>query len=103
MHRILALPAAGLILLSSIMPAQAPPKMPSPAPQWKLVWHDEFDGPEGSLPEPSRWSFETGGDGWGNHELETYTARAENASLHNGNLVLTARRENFTGEIRPRR
>jgi beta-glucanase (GH16 family) len=37
---------------------------------WKLVWSDEFNG---SALDGSKWSLETGGDGWGNNELETYT------------------------------
>jgi beta-glucanase (GH16 family) len=59
---------------------------------WHLVWSDEFDGPAGALPEASKWSFELGGDGWGNGELEFHTAG--NAVLDGaGDLVITARRE----------
>jgi beta-glucanase (GH16 family) len=36
----------------------------------KLAWSDEFDKP--GQPNPANWKYETGGDGWGNHELETY-------------------------------
>jgi len=36
---------------------------------WKLVWSDEFDGPSGSAVDPSKWSFDIGGNGWGNNEL----------------------------------
>ena len=38
-----------------------------------LVWSDEFNG-SSSVPDPANWKFETGGRGWGNHELETYCA-----------------------------
>ena len=41
--------------------------------------------------------METGGGGWGNNELETYTARSENAKIQDGNLVITAIEEDFTG------
>lgn len=61
----------------------------------RLTWSDEFD--TGSVPDPAKWSFDTGGNGWGNGELETYTSRPENAAIENGNLVITARRETFTG------
>jgi beta-glucanase (GH16 family) len=41
--------------------------------------------------------METGGSGWGNHELESYTNRARNAHLQNGNLVITAHKETYKG------
>jgi beta-glucanase (GH16 family) len=59
---------------------------------WNLVWSDEFEGPAGQRPAPAHWSFELGGDGWGNQELQHYTDR--NAALDGaGHLVITARRE----------
>jgi len=64
---------------------------------YTLVWHDEFDGPNGSLPDPKKWTYDLGGGGWGNQELESYTNSAENAHIENGNLVITARKENFEG------
>jgi hypothetical protein len=48
---------------------------------YTLVWHDEFDGANGSLPDPKKWTYDLGGGGWGNQELETYTNRAENAHI----------------------
>ena len=45
---------------------------------WKLTWSDEFDGKNGSLPDSGKWTLVTGGNGWGNRELEYYTARAVN-------------------------
>ena len=62
------------------------------AQNWTLVWQDEFNGSIG--PD---WVFETGNgnSGWGNNELQYY--RRENASIENGNLVITARRENING------
>ncbi len=72
-------------------------------PRWKLVWSDEFNGPDGSAPDPAWWTYDlgVGGDGWGNHELEYYTERPENVSIEDGNLVITARRETFTGPADP--
>jgi beta-glucanase (GH16 family) len=83
----LALP---LILLSA-------DQQPASTRNYTLVWHDEFDGPNGSLPDPSKWTYDLGGGGWGNQELESYTNRAENARVENGNLVITARKENYEG------
>jgi hypothetical protein len=48
---------------------------------WILVWSDEFDGPKGSAVNGSKWSFDLGGRGWGNNELETYTSRTANAQI----------------------
>ena len=64
---------------------------------WKLVWSDEFDGPNGSAVDSSKWSFDVGGNGWGNNELETYTSRTANAHLEGGLLVIKALKETFTG------
>lgn len=78
--------------------AVAQPQPASAAPsRWKLAWGDEFNGANGSAPDAAKWAFETGGNGHGNHELETYTRRTANVQQRNGNLVITARRENFTG------
>lgn len=58
---------------------------------WKLIWSDEFDGPAGSSPDPEKWQFNIGGNGWGNKEWEYYTDKPENASLDgDGSLVITA-------------
>src|SRR3984893_15412710 len=39
------------------------------------VWSDEFNATEaGAAPDPSKWTYEVGGSGWGNHELEVYCA-----------------------------
>jgi beta-glucanase (GH16 family) len=64
---------------------------------WSLVWSDEFNGPNGTPVDASKWTAEVGGNGWGNNELETYTARSENAFQSNGSLVIKAIKEQFTG------
>lgn len=61
---------------------------------WELIWNDEFDYK--GLPDPSKWSYDTGGSGWGNHELQYYTAdRIENARVGNGELIIEARKEKW--------
>jgi beta-glucanase (GH16 family) len=61
-----------------------------------LVWSDEFD--EGMQPNPEKWSYQVGGGGWGNQELQYYTdSRPENARIENGTLIIEARRESFGG------
>jgi beta-glucanase (GH16 family) len=69
----------------------------SPGSPWTLAWSDDFNGPNGSAPDPKKWTFDIGGGGWGNNELEYYTNRLENAHIQNGNLVITARQESYAG------
>jgi beta-glucanase (GH16 family) len=64
---------------------------------YTLVWSDEFKGKNGSLPDPAKWTYDIGGNGWGNHELEYYTDRPENARIEHGKLVIMARAETYTG------
>jgi beta-glucanase (GH16 family) len=64
---------------------------------WKLVWSDEFTGSNASAVDSSKWSFDVGGNGWGNNELETYTSRTANADREGGLLVIKALKETFTG------
>ena len=66
----------------------------SPAQTWNLVWSDEFDSASISK---SNWTYDTGGGGWGNGELEYYTNRPENSSIANGNLIIAARKESYSG------
>mgnify|MGYP001214011543 FL=1 len=54
---------------------------------WKLVWHDEFDTPFLNM---DKWSYEKGGHGWGNNELQYYSDSDSTAFVRNGNLVLRA-------------
>ena len=89
----------GAVLLAFLVPSTSAQKKETSANHrgWQLVWSDEFNGSNGSLPDASKWSFVTGGNGFGNRELEYYTARTENAHQHDGSLVITAKRESFTG------
>jgi beta-glucanase (GH16 family) len=57
---------------------------------WTLTWSDEFDGPDGSAADPTKWVHDVGGTGWGNQELEYYTDGTQNAVVQGGNLVITA-------------
>lgn len=62
----------------------------------KLVWSDEFNYK--GLPDKSKWGYDTGGHGWGNNELQYYTAgRKENARVAKGKLTIEAIREPFKG------
>ena len=66
--------------------------------KWKVVWSDEFDTQAGTAANPSVWGQEVGdgvaigNPGWGNDELEYYTAGTANAATDGqGNLQITAK------------
>jgi beta-glucanase (GH16 family) len=69
----------------------------TPPGAWVLSWSDEFNGTNGSAPDPSHWAYDLGGSGYGNGELETYTSRPQNVKVQGGNLVITALKETYTG------
>jgi len=64
------------------------------AKAWKLVWSDEFNYT--GLPDSTKWRHETGNVR--NNELELYTfRRLKNSKVENGNLLITACKENYQG------
>ena len=65
---------------------------------WKLVWAEEFDG---EAIDAASWNFVEDCWGGGNNERQCYTARASNAAIEDGKLVITARKEPFTGFALP--
>ena len=85
-----------IFLISLVATAQTSPQPPA-LPGWKLVWSDEFNAPDGTPLDSSKWVSETGGNGWGNDELEYYTARPQNAIQKGGSLVIQAIEEKYTG------
>ncbi len=71
---------------------------PSSSSPWKLIWSDEFNAPNGSAVDRTKWTFDIGGEGWGNQELESYTDRPQNSYIQDGNLVIQANAEKYTGK-----
>lgn len=72
----------------------SPAKKTAAASDRKLVWSDEFNGT--GLPDSTKWNYDSGGEGWGNNELQFYTTRRkENARMENGVLIVEARRESW--------
>ncbi|HEY5970855.1 MAG TPA: glycoside hydrolase family 16 protein [Pseudoxanthomonas sp.] len=55
------------------------------------AWQDEFEYT--GKPDPSKWGYDIGGDGWGNNELQLYTRSLKNARVGDGVLTLEARRQ----------
>ena len=43
------------------------------------VWQDEFNQPVGTGPDPAKWVYDLGDNGWGNKELQAYTSSRENS------------------------
>ena len=79
-------------------PAVNPPLTPPPVVKpYQLVWDDEFDSP--GKPDSSKWTYDIGMgfNGWGNQEQEYYTDSSSNLRVENGNLVISAKNENYTG------
>ncbi len=55
------------------------------------IWVDEFDYT--GKPDPDKWGYDLGGHGWGNNELQYYTDNIQNASVEDGQLTITAIKE----------
>ncbi|MDB5050896.1 MAG: glycoside hydrolase family 16 [Fibrobacteres bacterium] len=64
------------------------------APNWDLVWSDEFDKP--GSPDPAKWRIQVG-PSMVNDELEYYSDRPANLKVADGNLYIIALKENFGG------
>ncbi|MFC4150146.1 ricin-type beta-trefoil lectin domain protein [Micromonospora mangrovi] len=98
MRSIRTLAALALVGLGLTAALTATTGSPAQAAPGAVTWSDDFTGAAGTAPDPGRWRYDTGGGGWGNSELEYYTSSTRNAALDgNGNLVITARRENPAG------
>jgi len=67
---------------------------PATYPGYTLAWGEEFDG---NSVNTSNWTFELGGNGWGNNELQNYTSSTENAFVSAGNLIIEARSQVSSG------
>ncbi|MCM4157315.1 family 16 glycosylhydrolase [Gramella sp. AN32] len=61
-----------------------------------LFFSDEF---EGDALDTSVWNYETGNgtNGWGNGEVQYYTNEEKNVKVENGNLIITAIKEETNG------
>jgi len=63
---------------------------------WNVVWSDEFS--DNNL-NTAKWQCEvgTGSNGWGNNELQYYTASQNNVYLDSGYLHIKALNQSFNG------
>lgn len=64
------------------------PSSPQSYDGYSLLWSDEFSGPQ---LDSRYWNYNIGDSGWGNNEWQYY--QRQNATLTDGHLIITARRE----------
>lgn len=62
------------------------------AVSYQLLWSDDFNG---NSVNQANWSFETGAGGWGNNEKQYY--QPDNATVADGNLIITAKKQSVGG------
>ncbi|GAA4642954.1 glycoside hydrolase family 16 protein [Pontixanthobacter gangjinensis] len=65
---------------------------------WTLAWSDEFSG---EAIDGDKWGLDVDCWGGGNQERQCYTDSTENASIVDGKLVITARKQEMTGPALP--
>lgn len=70
------------------------PNSPESYPGMELVWEEQFDG---SAIDEACWTHEIGNNGWGNNELQDYTASTKNSFQTGGYLVIEAKEEASNG------
>lgn len=86
-------------------PSDAAPSATTAGPAWELVWSDEFDGTE---VDRTKWDFDIGNGfydyrshawvpGWGNEELQYYTADPPNVEVRDSLLTIRAIKESLHG------
>ena len=93
MHAMLRRTVPGLCLAIAACTQAGPRTGPAPVDAGRFAdapaWQDEFE--RDGRPDPSKWGYDLGGDGWGNNELEFYTDRDANAFVRDGVLHVVAR------------
>ena len=63
------------------------------ASEMTLVGAEDFNGTAYTAPNPLYWTYDLGGGGWGNNELQTYTNSSANVRLNGlGQMVIEARK-----------
>ena len=61
----------------------------------QVLWSDEFNA--GTAPDGTVWTYDLGGGGWGNSELQEYTNAPANVRVEGGNLIITAQQQLLKG------
>ncbi len=84
-----------LLLLTILFPT----RLLAQQSDFELIWADEFDY-TGAL-DTTKWFHQTrlpNGNSWYNGEIQHYTDRVDNASVANGYLYITAKRETYSDQ-----
>jgi beta-glucanase (GH16 family) len=77
-------------------PTAPPPRPADPVfPATRLVFSDEFNGANGSKPDPAKWTIDPGTGQ--NNEIQYYTNNLNTFMDGTGSLVMEARRETMGG------
>lgn len=86
-----------LLLLFTVFTSCSTDEKQTVASFKELVMQDEFD--TDGTPNKAIWGYDlgTGTNGWGNNELQFYTNRTENVKVENGYLLITAKKESYSG------
>lgn len=79
-----------IIIVGLVVSCDKPVKVSIPEGM-ELLWSDEFDADGG--PDPEKWAYSTGGNGWGNAELQKYTDTRDNSFVKKGILTIVAKNE----------
>ncbi len=61
----------------------------------QVLWSDEFNA--GTAPDSRVWTYDLGGGGWGNSELQDYTNAPANVRVEGGQLIITAQQQVLKG------
>lgn len=64
----------------------------------QVLWSEDFN--TGTAPDSNVWSYDTGGGGWGNSELQEYTNDPANVRVEGGHLIITAQEQILRGNRR---
>ena len=89
-----AIALSALVPILGEPPAQGAPRL---VPVASAAVSEEFNGAAGAAPDPSVWTYDVGGGGWGNDEKQVYTNDRSNSRLDGqGRLVIEARRSGNT-------
>jgi beta-glucanase (GH16 family) len=79
----------------SVIIPPAPPEDKEYTFEATPTWAEEFDYT--GAPDPNNWTYDKGGSGWGNNELQFYTDELPNVEVKNGMLTITAKKEDRDG------
>lgn len=97
---LLATAAVVTVVLATIAGPTANASVPGTPPGWTLVFADDFNGPNGSLPSTTNWRFSIGHGypggppNWGTGEIAFHTDDPANVSRDGtGNLRITPLRD----------